>query len=464
MRESIGNARPARRRTGPPLAAAVSLKPGFRALFGNRRRSAPSARRARRNAARAAAARSARRADACHKGRRRNRRDGPRAADPCRRPSAAGRDWRRRHATRVAAVRRCRRGPHRRRAPAADNRRERYWRSGSRCVRPSLSPTLDAAVDLPGPAEQRRRLARAAGDEMLADLGRGIDHAAGSPRPERRRAPRSRAARLRRATARHCRAACCRRRNRSRPRHALMPSPSTSTSATKSSALFCAKARSKCSVNSRSTPSALELARLGAERRQAEGRRRPAGKRSRGCGSKVSTRERRAEARAPALAPRRARPDGRDARRRNCRSRPRRRARITARARCGRKTRISFAAQHQDGGLAVDHHRVADRHCVFSTTRFFSARTSATVITVSTLSPGRTGALKDSDWDEIDRARTGQFRGDRGRDEAGAEHAMRDPALEHRGVGDRRRRDGPDCGRPRRRRRPRYRRPSRCRS
>ena len=42
-----------------------------------------------------------------------------------------------------------------------------------------LVADLDPAVDLPGPAEQRRRLARAAGDEMLADLGRGIDDTAG---------------------------------------------------------------------------------------------------------------------------------------------------------------------------------------------------------------------------------------------------------------------------------------------
>src|SRR6185437_16718084 len=36
-------------------------------------------------------------------------------------------------------------------------------------------------------------------------------------------------------------------------------------------------------------------------------------------------------------------------------------------------------------------------HCVFNTTRFLSATISATVITVSTLSPGRTGALNERD-------------------------------------------------------------------
>src|SRR5580704_8027064 len=37
---------------------------------------------------------------------------------------------------------------------------------------------LDPALNLPRPAQQRSRLARLAGDEQLADLGRGISHAA----------------------------------------------------------------------------------------------------------------------------------------------------------------------------------------------------------------------------------------------------------------------------------------------
>src|SRR5579875_409141 len=41
-----------------------------------------------------------------------------------------------------------------------------------------LVADIDAAVDLPGPAQQKRRLARPAGNEMLADLGRRINDAA----------------------------------------------------------------------------------------------------------------------------------------------------------------------------------------------------------------------------------------------------------------------------------------------
>ena len=42
-------------------------------------------------------------------------------------------------------------------------------------MRPRLVAERDAAVDLPEPAELRRRLARLAGLQQLADMGRGID-------------------------------------------------------------------------------------------------------------------------------------------------------------------------------------------------------------------------------------------------------------------------------------------------
>src|SRR6185437_5777328 len=45
----------------------------------------------------------------------------------------------------------------------------------------ALIAALDPAVDLPEAAEQRRRLARSSGDEVLADAGRGIERAAGGP-------------------------------------------------------------------------------------------------------------------------------------------------------------------------------------------------------------------------------------------------------------------------------------------
>src|SRR6185312_2850863 len=41
-----------------------------------------------------------------------------------------------------------------------------------------LVADIDAAIDFPRPAQQRGRLAWPAGDEMLADMGRGIDDSA----------------------------------------------------------------------------------------------------------------------------------------------------------------------------------------------------------------------------------------------------------------------------------------------
>ena len=128
---------------------------------------------------------------------------------------------------------------------AADSSPSAMIGGGEAELAAELLAVLDAALDLPGPAQQRARpAADAAGLQVLAHLGRGKDLAAGvacggidavTPKP-------CTAAEIG-ASARRCRAAAGRRRNRSRSPHGRRRALRSAPRSTKASALLPASSR-----------------------------------------------------------------------------------------------------------------------------------------------------------------------------------------------------------------------------